>query len=714
MIAPPPTLLLAKVTALLLLGLVLDTLLRRRAALAMSSLWNAVLVVLVLFPVASLLAPRWYWQLPPVSAGTHAAPIESAAPDTANPAKKAQVQETLVDDGQPPAPSLPVATNSSRHPILSANTLNLTLTMVYALGTGLLLARLVVGWFAVRALRRDAVPLSGGIWAEGLKRAQASLDLAFRTRLVQSDSVAVPSALGIRDRVIVIPTRLATTADWGLVQAVLTHELAHLARGDLAWQILQRAVEAILWFHPLVWLASRRITFIRERVCDEFVVYAVGDANAYAQTLVDLVTQARQRQPLVCGLAIVRSGNLHRRLNALLESQGNPRLKVAWSIRWSLAAGSSILALVLGCLDVTRAVAVGQAADDQPVKRTRAGGMELGQTGVWREWATLRNHQNLVHGVAFAADGKLFATAGADGTVRLWDANTLKEKAVLKGHNASVLSVCFSPDGRTGASGDDNGIVRLWDVATGNERSAFAVGQGVVSLAFSPDGKTVATGGGMGWVNRWNIKTGKKIELMLHHGIESGGGLGPLAVSVAFSPDGTLMAAGMYDHLVRLWELPSGKELAPLKGHTGGVFSVAYSPNGKVLVSGAGHGDGTIKIWDVATRKDVGHCDGGAGAVLSVAFAPDGRTVAAGVWRSGSEKCQVELWDLVTRKRSFILGSKPEGIVSLAFSPNGEILAAACGNLYAGGRSPNETVADRAAKGEVSLWHRVNTAVAPR
>jgi WD40 repeat protein len=94
---------------------------------------------------------------------------------------------------------------------------------------------------------------------------------------------------------------------------------------------------------------------------------------------------------------------------------------------------------------------------------------------------------------------------------------------------------------------------------------------------------------------------------------------------------------------VRLWDAATGKLLATLQGHTGAVYSITWSPDGKTLASGSG--DRTVKLWDAATGKLLATLQGHTGAVYSVAWSPDGKTLA-----SGSDDRTVRLWDVAAGK----------------------------------------------------------------
>ena len=214
-------------------------------------------------------------------------------------------------------------------------------------------------------------------------------------------------------------------------------------------------------------------------------------------------------------------------------------------------------------------------------------------TGAFR---TLTGHTGLVRSVALGHGGRLLASAGDDGTVQVWDADTGAALRTLTGHDGSVLAVTFSSTGRLASAGEDQ-TVRIWDPERDAPPLLTLTGHGstVTSVAFSRDGKYLASGSADKTVRVWDVATGQ-VRLTL-----KGHSLGVNAV--AFSPDSRRLASASEDWTVKLWETVGGQEILSLRGHTDGVMSLAFSPDGARLVSTSK--DGAVKVWD-ASEPDGG------------------------------------------------------------------------------------------------------------
>lgn len=285
----------------------------------------------------------------------------------------------------------------------------------------------------------------------------------------------------------------------------------------------------------------------------------------------------------------------------------------------------------------------------------------------------LTGHSAALRDVTFiAAEGNRVAAAGTDQAVHIWDAHTGERHGEpLTGHDDTVTSVAFSPKGELLASGGDDGVILIWDARSGRLRGKpISAKSAVHCLAFSPDGKLLASGGTDGALQLWDTRDSRWDPRSAKHHGEPLGDLNGDVNSVAFSRDGRLLASAGGDGMVRVWEVDGGQPAgAPLRGHTGVVYAVAFGPEHKLASAG---GDQTVRLWDASTCLSLGEpLTGHTGTVTCLAFSPDGRRLA-----SGSRDTMVQIWDADECRR---LGEPLSGhtgpVQAVSFSPDGRRLA---------------------------------------
>ncbi len=223
-------------------------------------------------------------------------------------------------------------------------------------------------------------------------------------------------------------------------------------------------------------------------------------------------------------------------------------------------------------------------------------------------------------------------------------------------------------------------------------------------IAFSPDGRRLATSSTDQTAKVWDVTTGKELLTLSGHTAEVFG--------IAFSPDGTRVATASADQTAKVWDVstalnPStgsgqstgaetGKELLTLRGHTDQLQKVAYSPDGRLLVTAAGHVgstpslDHTAKVWDAATGKLLLTLDDHSGSIRGIAFSPDGTRVA-----TASDEGIARVWDVSTGEVLLTLTGHTDAVYAAVFSPDGKRLAT-------GGRDQTTKVWD-ASSGQLLL-----------
>ncbi|CAL9390475.1 hypothetical protein SUDANB105_01246 [Streptomyces sp. enrichment culture] len=305
----------------------------------------------------------------------------------------------------------------------------------------------------------------------------------------------------------------------------------------------------------------------------------------------------------------------------------------------------------------------------------------------------LRGHTDRVNAVDFSPDGHTLASAGGDGTIRLW--NTARAGAgppaplgpPLHGPRGAVRALAFSPRGHLLAATGDDGTVHMWDVRDPRRPAALdapvRAGAGAQrALAFSPDGRVLATAGHGGRVHLWDTGGAGQRPRPLAEPLRASAGE---VRGLAFSPDGELLASGGSEATVRLWKVadprrPSAAGRTPgipfKAGNPGTAQAVAFSPDGRTLT--AAGSDQTAHLWDVTDPSEPKTLEGPAAnnVVNAVAFSDRGRLMAYGGDDNTIRLENVMAPDNVGDLTQALTGHTGH-VLGLAFDPDGTMLASA-------------------------------------
>jgi len=215
------------------------------------------------------------------------------------------------------------------------------LVAAWSLGAALMLARLVAGLAWVGRLRASAAPAPAR-WQAAVDALALRLGAPRKLMLLGVERLATPLTVGWWRPVVLVPAALLAGMPAPLLEALLAHEIAHVARRDYLVNLIQACIEALLFFHPVVWWLSARLRAERELVADELAATVIGDPRRLARALQSLAstTFAAAGAPLVVS---ARGGSLLGRIEALLAQR--PRA-ASWkpALVVTLLSGAALLA----------------------------------------------------------------------------------------------------------------------------------------------------------------------------------------------------------------------------------------------------------------------------------------------------------------------------------------------------------------------------------
>ncbi len=302
-----------------------------------------------------------------------------------------------------------------------------------------------------------------------------------------------------------------------------------------------------------------------------------------------------------------------------------------------------------------------------------AGSIRLRDAETGQEIAEWKAHAVGVNAVAFSADGKWLVSGGLDKVVRVWDWKARKERWSLVGATDMIYTIAVSKNSQFAVSGGRDHIARVWDLETGKEKAILrGHAQDIESVAISSDEKTIVTASWDGVVTLWDAATGKSTGTFKE--VSGQPFVGSMINTMAFSPndDNTLAVGNAYGE-IHLWDLKEKKIKATVGRHREAVSSLAWSADGKWLVSGSS--DRTAKRWNAEKGELVRtfhNANRDFAPVTALAHAPDGKTVAVAT----ADKI-VRLHDAQNGAILSELKGHDEVPNCLAFSADGTMLASA-------------------------------------
>jgi len=295
-----------KATILLIFAWIAASAARRRSAAFRHLVWAVGILGSLTLPLVTLLLPAWHSAALGTAAGFWSSAHKVAVADSS------QTLTSMIVD-------------ASADSLLFSNLPGLVL-LVWAAGLIFVAMRLAAGLARLAWISAHSKPLIEDAWMQAVLTISKRLMITRRVRILQcGNQVAMPVTWGIFRPRIIFPT---VASEWSEKRRriVLSHELAHIARGDWFLQICAELACGFYWFHPFAWIAAARLRQESECACDDSVLNCGIEPSEYANQLLDLArTFEKSGRTCSAALAVARPSNLERRFAAMLNRSTSRR-----------------------------------------------------------------------------------------------------------------------------------------------------------------------------------------------------------------------------------------------------------------------------------------------------------------------------------------------------------------------------------------------------
>jgi beta-lactamase regulating signal transducer with metallopeptidase domain/biopolymer transport protein ExbD len=591
---------------------------------------------------------------------------------------------------------------------------------------GVLLSLWLAGcvlWFVVAAvsISRFRRLLQHAQVASNSIRNQAE-ELALRLGLRRCPDIAcVPGAispmlwaLGGRPRLL-LPSNLVDRLSEEQQATLLAHELAHLRRRDHWVRGLELVVTGLFWWHPVVWWARRELREAEEQCCDAWVLWLLPKAaRAYADALletIDFLSRSRLALPQTAS-GIGQIHLLRRRLTMIMRGPSPKALSAA-----AFLAVLALSALLLPLRPTWARTEPSQRPDDpdeqvSALEQARAtvqqlqAQVEIQKVDLQRAEAALKQAevslQQALRQLQALEKGATAKRAPVARTIQIEVTNE-KGKSVIRVEGEvvalsdlrKILSPYVHKAGETNFVIDAGKNVDFRTVADVQDALRAAGAAVFLTVSDLPKRKQSVSVDRLAEFEMKLDALREELAILRHQAGSASApqrykeayreytraaqalrearvfqGHGLAVSSVAWSPDGKLALSGSHDTTLRLWDVASGKEIHRFTGHEAKVLGVAFSPDGRFALSGAF--DDNVILWDLKTTKELRQLRRVAIRMTSVAFSSDGRRVL-----NVGEDGYVRIWELETGKEAYT-ERLDSPLLAVAFAPDGKRVVAGC------------------------------------